>query len=64
MEIAIALYDYQGATDEELNFSEGDVFRVINKENIDWFFVKNAENVEGYVPSTYLKLSPQKTNDS
>jgi hypothetical protein len=51
-----ALYDYQGTTDEELNFKQGDEFIVLNDENEDWWFVSNREStVEGYIPSTFVR---------
>ena len=35
---AIALYDYRGATEEECDFDEGDVFELISRENQDWWW--------------------------
>lgn len=52
---AVALYSYQGATEEELCFAAGDVFHVINTDNQDWHYVRNTHNAEGYVPTTYIQ---------
>jgi hypothetical protein len=64
MSTVIALYEYQGATEEELCFSAGEKFALLNKENEDWWFVRNREDIEGYVPSTYFKLGSNSVSDS
>ncbi|KAJ3052201.1 hypothetical protein HK097_006725 [Rhizophlyctis rosea] len=48
----IALYNYKGTTDDELNFKKGDTFWVLNDENPDW-----CPKTLGYVPTTYIQLS-------
>ncbi|TPX64902.1 hypothetical protein SpCBS45565_g05563 [Spizellomyces sp. 'palustris'] len=55
--IALALYDYRGATDEELNFNEGDTFEILTTDNTDWWYVRtrNEQRLEGYVPTTYVR---------
>ncbi|KAJ3064770.1 Nephrocystin-1 [Podochytrium sp. JEL0797] len=52
----IALYDYSGTTDEELDISKDDVFVVLNNDNNDWWYVKGEDDDrrEGYVPKTYV----------
>jgi hypothetical protein len=60
----VALYEYQGATEEELCFSAGDKFIIVNKENEDWWFVRNDEQMEGYVPSTYFKQGGGSVSES
>ncbi|KAI9206216.1 uncharacterized protein BJ171DRAFT_597882 [Polychytrium aggregatum] len=54
----VALYDYTGDTDEELNFYTNDVFRVINDDNPDWWFVQfiGEPPREGYIPSNYVEI--------
>ncbi|KND00620.1 uncharacterized protein SPPG_03748 [Spizellomyces punctatus DAOM BR117] len=55
--IAVALYDYRGATDEELNFNEGDTFEILTTDNPEWWYVctRNGQKLEGYVPTTYVR---------
>lgn len=54
--IVKALYDYQGTTDEELSFKQGEEFRVINDENEDWWFVSTLDKKsQGYIPSTFVR---------
>ncbi|KAJ3233840.1 Nephrocystin-1 [Chytriomyces hyalinus] len=52
----VALFDYSGTTDEELDIHSGDLFALINKENKDWWYVRDERNDErvGYVPRTYV----------
>lgn len=38
--LAIALYDYRGSTDEELNFYEGDVFVILDDGHEEWTYVQ------------------------
>lgn len=54
--IITALFDYTGATDEELDFHKGDEFILLNNDSKDWWYVRSSadRNVEGYVPSTYV----------
>ncbi|TPX32060.1 hypothetical protein SmJEL517_g04766 [Synchytrium microbalum] len=56
---AVALYDYRGATDEELDFDEGDTFEILSRESEDWWYVRFTDDaeVEGYVPCTYVQLT-------
>ncbi|TPX42550.1 hypothetical protein SeLEV6574_g05536 [Synchytrium endobioticum] len=55
---AIAIYDYRGATDEECDFDKGDIFEIVNHDNAEWWYVRfeDDKDVEGYVPSTYVKV--------
>ncbi|KAJ3036131.1 hypothetical protein HDV00_003043 [Rhizophlyctis rosea] len=55
----VALFDYKGTTDDELNFRKGDTFWVVNDENPDWWLVALPHNpsTTGYVPTTYIQIS-------
>lgn len=54
--VVIALYDYNGSTDEELSLQAGQELIVLNDENDDWWYVTNSStNQEGYAPSTFLR---------
>ena len=55
MEHAIALYSYEGLTEQELSFSKNDVFKILDRENQDWWFVESETQKQGYVPTTYVK---------
>eukprot|EP00842_Homolaphlyctis_polyrhiza_P004891 jgi/Hompol1/5402/HPOL_004388-RA len=54
----VALFDYVGATDEELSFKQGDEFVVLNKDAPDWWLVLpvGGNGHEGYVPCTYVRM--------
>lgn len=45
MKKAVALFDYRGSTDEELNFYEGDVFHILNDDNSDWWWVIKHDHI-------------------
>jgi hypothetical protein len=55
MEHAVALYSYEGLTEQELSFSKNDVFKILDRENQDWWFVESETQKQGYVPTTYVK---------
>lgn len=60
-----ALYDYEAAAEDELNFSEGDLLGVVigNDETNDdgddgWYYgcnVMNQSEVNGLIPKTYCE---------
>eukprot|EP00842_Homolaphlyctis_polyrhiza_P004731 jgi/Hompol1/5259/HPOL_004277-RA len=52
--LASALYDYDPATDEEIAIREGQLLRVYEKVDADWWFVKQDNNV-GLVPASYVE---------
>ncbi|KAI9101114.1 hypothetical protein DFS34DRAFT_457035 [Phlyctochytrium arcticum] len=65
-EYALALYDYRGSTDEELNYNEGDTFLILSTENLDWWLVRTlgVNHFEGFVPTTYVrKLETDEVDD-
>ena len=60
--IAIALYDYDGVTEEELDFDEGEQFEILSSDDPEWLYVRRLDMLEdepneGYVPKTYCKVS-------
>lgn len=50
------LYDYTQNSQEELSVSRGLVISLLEKNDPDWWFVKDGPTREGYVPANYLKL--------
>ncbi|KAI8926965.1 hypothetical protein BC831DRAFT_413476 [Entophlyctis helioformis] len=52
--LATAIYDYEPNTDEEISIREGDLVRVYEKVDADWWFVKQDHNV-GLIPATYVE---------
>ncbi|KAH3674933.1 hypothetical protein WICMUC_002953 [Wickerhamomyces mucosus] len=52
---AIALYDYQRQTDEEITFNEGDKFEIYDDKDPDWILVSKNDTEFGFVPSNYIE---------
>ncbi|KAJ3315817.1 cytoskeletal protein binding protein [Boothiomyces sp. JEL0838] len=52
--IVNAIYDYDAQTDEEITIREGDLIRIYEKVDADWWFGKHDHDV-GLVPSTYVE---------
>ena len=53
---ATALFDYLPGQDGMLNLAKNDVVLVLNKEDSEWMLVQKG-GVEGWVPTTYMKLN-------
>ncbi|KAI9204970.1 uncharacterized protein BJ171DRAFT_80895 [Polychytrium aggregatum] len=57
--IAVALYDYDAQTDEELSIRENDNLMVSDDSDSDWWKVRlvaKGRSGEGLVPATYVQL--------
>uniref|UniRef100_A0A672P2K1 Tyrosine-protein kinase n=1 Tax=Sinocyclocheilus grahami TaxID=75366 RepID=A0A672P2K1_SINGR len=53
-DIVIAQYDFQPASDSDLQFKKGDRLKII-KETGEWWLAKSLiTGYEGYIPSTYV----------
>jgi hypothetical protein len=53
----VCLFDYKGATEQELDFNKDDEMMLINDDNKDWWFVENQSTGEkGYIPATYVRV--------
>ncbi|KAH6570158.1 hypothetical protein BASA62_004454 [Batrachochytrium salamandrivorans] len=55
--LATALYDYDPSTSEEIAMHEGQLLRVYEKVDADWWFVKHDNSV-GLAPATYIQEQP------
>ncbi|KIK93500.1 hypothetical protein PAXRUDRAFT_144937 [Paxillus rubicundulus Ve08.2h10] len=56
-ESAVALYDFEGTSSDELSVQEGEPLHIIEKEGEEWWKCRNAQGVEGVVPASYLESS-------
>ncbi|KAJ3179358.1 Nephrocystin-1 [Geranomyces variabilis] len=60
---AWALYDYaapsgqEGKEEVELSFAAGDSFQVLQRDNPEWWYVRDSRKAEGFVPTTYVSIS-------
>lgn len=56
VESANVLYDFEADGDDELTVHEGEVLTIVDKENDEWWQVRNAQGKEGVVPAQYVEL--------
>jgi hypothetical protein len=54
---ATALYDFEAQGEDELTIADGEDLIVVEKENDDWWTVKNAQGQQGVVPAQYVEVS-------
>ena len=55
-EAATVLYDFDAQGDDELTVRENEVVTVVDKENDEWWSVRNASGQEGVVPAQYVQI--------
>lgn len=54
-----ALFDFDGASAEDLPFKKGDVLTVLNtSEDPNWWIAKNKAGKDGMIPANYVELLP------
>ncbi|WRT69028.1 uncharacterized protein IL334_006011 [Kwoniella shivajii] len=64
---ATVQYDFDADGDDELTVQDGEIVTVLDKENDEWWLVRNARGKEGVVPAAYVQLNdgsaPQAQDD-
>ncbi|KAH7887775.1 hypothetical protein F5I97DRAFT_1935845 [Phlebopus sp. FC_14] len=55
-EPAVALYDFEGTSSDELSVQEGERLDIIEKEGEEWWKCRNKQGAEGVVPASYLEV--------
>ncbi|KAJ3194292.1 cytoskeletal protein binding protein [Irineochytrium annulatum] len=53
--VAVALYDYEARTEEEISFSEGAQVLIYENDDPDWWFAR-IDNEVGLIPATYVSV--------
>jgi len=51
----LALYSYESQNNEELTINEDEPLEIFEKDDEDWWLVKNANGQLGFVPATYVE---------
>lgn len=54
--VAIAIYDYEAAEDNEISFREGDRITEIEAASDDWWQGKDASGDVGLFPANYVEV--------
>ena len=53
---AVALYDYEARSGEDLSFKKGHHFEVINDtQGLWWYSINKSTQMHGYIPSNFVK---------
>lgn len=63
-ETCVAAYDFEAQGDDELTITEGERLTVLERENDEWWLVRNAHGSEGVVPAAYVEISQTPTSAS
>lgn len=56
-EACVVLYDFEAGGDDELTVSEGENLTIVEKENDEWWLVRNSRGQEGVVPAQYVEIT-------
>ena len=62
MSVAIVLYDYDANEDDELSIKKYQQLEVLTKNEDDWWLVRRDNDV-GLIPSNYVYISSQSSNN-
>ncbi|XP_058840241.1 SH3 domain-containing protein 19 [Topomyia yanbarensis] len=52
----IAMYDFNGETDEDLNFRTNDKIYLLKRLNEEWLLGRNRKGCEGMFPANYIEV--------
>ncbi|XP_014001462.1 tyrosine-protein kinase HCK isoform X2 [Salmo salar] len=61
--IAIALYDYEGVNDGDLDFKKGDKLKILQESGEWWRAQLISTGKEGYIPSNYVAIDRLETEE-
>ena len=50
-----AINDYNAAVDDELDLKKGQLYTILQKSESGWWYARNENGEEGWIPSNYLK---------
>jgi hypothetical protein len=56
VESALVLYDFDAQGEDELTVRENEAVTVVDKENDEWWLVRNSAGQEGVVPAQYVQM--------
>lgn len=48
------LFDFQACDDDDISVMRGELVRVLNKDDNDWWWVENVHREQGFVPRNFL----------
>ncbi|CAH3119057.1 unnamed protein product [Porites lobata] len=48
------LFEFQACDDDEIAVRRGELVKVLNKDDQDWWWVENAHGEQGFVPRNFL----------
>ncbi|XP_064605140.1 jouberin-like [Liolophura sinensis] len=59
----VALYDYKGQRSDELTFLQGDIIKVLYKDNENWWMGELRDGQQGFFPANYVAEDDVTTDD-
>ena len=48
------LFDFDASEENDVSVSRGELVRVLNRDDEDWWWVENAQRIRGFVPKSFL----------
>ena len=54
-DIVVALYDFVGL-DDKLSFKKGDILQVTEKTSTDWWYGRDSDGRQGFIPVNYVEI--------
>ena len=51
-------FDFRAVDENDISVQRGEIVRVMNKDDSDWWWIARDDGQEGFVPSSYLAQNP------
>lgn len=55
-EAVMVLFDFHAADENDVDVQRGEVVTVLNRDDLDWWWVMRDDGVEGFIPSSYASI--------
>lgn len=50
----VVRFEFTACDENDINAQKGDIVRVLNKDDKDWYWVENMKGAEGFIPKDFL----------
>lgn len=50
----VVRFEFTACDENDINAQKGDIVRVLNKDDKDWYWVENVKGLEGFIPKDFL----------
>ena len=55
------LYDFEAVQEDDVAIRQGERVTLLNKDDVDWYWIKNQDGDEGFAPREYLRYTSPST---